>query len=255
MFEKIEYISCGKFISRKQWKHQERIIDSYETIFVTKGTVFINENGIDYELKTGDFITLHPFIKHYGYKYGTNTEFFWFHWQCKDENLTFLNSKSQNTENKYVLTVYFRQLLKNRVENRPHEYLNYLTRLILFELYFECLQKSASALSENISAWIKANRHTPIKTSQIAEHFGYNAKYLNRMFKKHFSQSIKEYIDRERMDYIKTLMLTDNLSLCEIAAKSGFNEYKYFLKFFKYHEGITPTQFYRQNGKIYINTI
>ena len=83
---------------------------------------------------------------------------------------------------------------------------------------------------------------------------GYNTDYLNRIFKAHFFKTIKQYINERRMETIKSLMLTQSYTLSEIAAKSGFTEYKYFLKFFKYHEGITPTEFYKQYAKIHINS-
>ena len=57
-----------------------------------------------------------------------------------------------------------------------------------------------------------------------------------------------------RMEHIKSLMLYDNLSLKVVSDRSGFTDYKYFLKFFKYHEKITPTEFYKQYAKIHINS-
>ena len=44
MFEEIKYTSCGNFISNGQWIHPDRNINSYEIIYVTKGSVYINEN-------------------------------------------------------------------------------------------------------------------------------------------------------------------------------------------------------------------
>ena len=48
MFETVKYISSGKFISNGEWIHPDRILDSYEMIFVTKGHVYLNENGTDW---------------------------------------------------------------------------------------------------------------------------------------------------------------------------------------------------------------
>ena len=55
------------------------------------------------------------------------------------------------------------------------------------------------------------------------------------------------------MDHIKKLLLTGDMTLTQIASSTGFAEYKYFLKFFKYHEGITPTQFLASYPKTHIN--
>ncbi len=252
MFEKATYISCGKFISRDAWTHPDRILDSYETIFVTKGTVYLNEGGQNYALQSGDAIILQPNVRHYGYRSSSDTEFFWFHWQ--DESAAVLKEKHRKVADIYTISLYYRQLLQCRVENKPSECFDYLIRLILAELYYNSSNPNTNHTVQMIAAWIKANSHTAVKASQIAERFGYNVDYLNRLFKVNFSRSVKEYIDDERMKHIKAIMLSDHLSLSEVAEKAGFTEYKYFLKFFKYHEGITPTQFYRQNTKLHINT-
>ena len=82
----------------------------------------------------------------------------------------------------------------------------------------------------------------------------YNEDYLNRMFKAHYGEPLKSYIDRERIGFIKKLLLEDALPLAEVAQKAGFQDYKYFLKYFKYHEGITPTEFKLTYSKTLINT-
>ena len=45
MFEDVKNCGAGKFISNGEWIHPNRIIDSNEIIFVTKGEVYINENA------------------------------------------------------------------------------------------------------------------------------------------------------------------------------------------------------------------
>ncbi|MBQ7840870.1 MAG: helix-turn-helix transcriptional regulator [Lachnospiraceae bacterium] len=252
MFEDVKNCGVGKFISRGEWSHPDRIIDSYEIIFVTKGEVYINEDGAEYPLKEDEILILQPNLRHYGYKTSTNTEFFWLHW-CGGPKLS-LNMKHRKIENPYNISLYFRQLLDARVMQKTSESLDYLTRLVLIELYFNSKQPNVNPVAEKIAAWIKANCHTPVTETQIAAIFGYNADYLNRIFKASFLKTMKQYINEKRIEYIKGLMLRGDLTLKEIAEKSGFTEYKYFLKFFKYHEKITPTDFYKQYAKMHINS-
>lgn len=145
-------------------------------------------------------------------------------------------------------------LLDARVMKKSSEMLDCLTKLILIEFFSNSSLLKSNPIAEKTVAFINANCHTAITEKQISEKIGYNADYLNRVFKSNFSKSIKQYIDEKRMEFIKNFMLYDNLTLKEIAAKSGFSEYKYFLKFFKYHEKITPSEFYKQYAKIYINS-
>lgn len=252
MFENVQYCGAGKFISQGTWIHPDRMIDSYEILFVTKGEVSIIENEIKYCLKKDEILILQPHLRHYGYHPSTNTEFFWLHWYGGPEISP--QMKHRKIANPYDISMYLRQLLEARVMQKPSEALDYLTRLVLIELFSNSQQPNVNHIAEKVSAWIQTNCHLPITESQIAAQFGYNVDYLNRMFKANFSKTLKQAINDQRMKYIKSLMLCEDLTLKEIAEKSGFSEYKYFLKFFKYHEGITPTQFYKQNAKLHINS-
>ena len=73
------------------------------------------------------------------------------------------------------------------------EGMDYLTRLILIELYSNSTKPNVSHIAENVAAWIKANCHTAITEMQVARHFGYNVDYLNRVFKTYFFKTIKQF--------------------------------------------------------------
>lgn len=252
MFEDVKNCGSGKFISHGEWSHPDRVIDSYEIIFVTKGNVYMNENGTEYVLQKDELLILQPGLRHRGYKSSTNVEFFWLHWYGGPEVSS--DMKHRKIENPYCISLYFRQLLDARVTQKTSESLDYLTRLVLIELYSNSKKSDVSHIAERAAAWIDANSHTAVTEKQLANVLGYNADYLNRLFRTSFSKSIKQYIDDKRMEFIKGLMLCENLPLKEVSDKAGFTEYKYFLKFFKYHEKITPTEFYRQYAKMHINT-
>ncbi len=252
MFEHIKIQNAGKFVSKGEWKHPDKILDTYEIIFVTKGNVYINKGGVNYALGMNDVILLEPGIRHYGYQTSTDTEFFWLHWFC-DTNLL-AGTNHITLENPYHINLYCRQLIEARVMNKPAEMMDYLTRLILLEISINAKQPNTSPIVEKVRAWVQANSNSPITTEDVAKQVGYNADYLNRVFKANLQKTVKQYIDEERILYIKMLMLNHNLPLKVVAKRAGFADYKYFLKFFKYHEGITPTDFSKQFSKLYFNS-
>ena len=252
MFETVKHCCAGKFISNGDWIHPDRVLDSFEMILVTKGEVYISENGTEYHLNPEEILILQPNARHFGYKTSTNTEFFWLHWYGGPDIAPHI--KHRKIKNPYSVSLYFRQLLDARVTHKLWESVDYLTRLILIEVYSHSKLPVVNHTAEKIAAWIDANCHTPITEKQIAAQFGYNGDYLNRLFKSCYSKTIKQYISDKRIEYIKGLMLREDLPLQAVADKAGFTDYKYFLKFFKYHEKITPTEFYRQYGKMRINS-
>lgn len=251
MFESAEYLSSGKFVSRGDWLHPDRVIDSYEVIFVIGGEVFINENGTEFALKSNDLLLLEPQVRHFGYKSSKNTSFYWMHWSSSRNLLSGL--KSCHIESPYNLSLLFSQLLHYSADSVLPECLDYITRLILAEVYENDVKTTDSKLVNNIADWIRANSDILLKTSDIADHFGYNNDYLSRLFKKYYGKSLKKYIDEAKLNYIKNQLLNTNATLNEVAVACGFEEYKYFLKFFKYHEKMTPTEFCATYSKTHIN--
>ena len=72
--------------------------------------------------------------------------------------------------------------------------------------------------------------------------------YANRVFKKHFGYSIIKYRNRMRINTAKTLL--DSKSIDRIAQEIGFKDRYYFSRCFKKHEGISPDEYRKKNGKI-----
>lgn len=251
MFENVKYVSGGKFISRGQWIHPDRVIDSYEVILVIKGEVYINEGGKEYALKENDVMLLEPHTRHFGYKSSSDTSFYWMHWSC-GKNL-FPNIKTCTLVDRYGISSLFNRLLNYSSRNVMNEIQDYTARLILGEIHINRSQSNEGKVANTIAEWIRTNSDTQIKTKDVSEHFGYNSDYISRLFKKAYNKSLKEYIDESKTEYIKDLLLNTNYTLNEVASLSGFEEYKYFLKFFKYHTKITPTEFCDLYSKIHTN--
>lgn len=250
MFEAVKYLNSGKFLSRGEWIHPDRIIDSLEIMFVIDGIVYINENGTEYVLRKNDVIILEPDLRHFGYKKSSNTSFYWLH---VTNSTVQLENKVVHIHNPYNLSLLFNQLLHYSVDASLPECTDYIARLILAEVLTTNIKQSENKLANNIADWIVSNNDIMLKVSDISQHFGYNVDYISRLFKKNYNKSLKEYIDNVKIQFIKNQILNSNTSLKEIATECGFEEYGYFLKFFKYHEGITPTQFYNIYSKTHTN--
>ena len=64
---------------------------------------------------------------------------------------------------------------------------------------------------------------------------------------------MKEYISSVRMKYAQNLLLTTNMSVKEISAQAEFENENHFIKFFKYHEGKSPSKFRNIYFNIHMN--
>ena len=245
MFENIKYLHGGKFISRGEvWKHPERVIDSTEIIIVLKGKAYITEGETEYVLSAGDILRLSGGIRHYGSRESRGkVSFYWLHFSGGDDLVPFKYIQSANLGEAELIC---RQILHYEKSGKhPKIITDYLMRVLLMELsaLSEDMAESPKRLTSEICEWIRTNCDLPIKAKDVAEHFGYNEDYLLRLFKSSHPEGIKAYIDGERMKKIKLAIIGGDKTLKEIASDFSFSEYKYFLKYFKYHEGISPTKY------------
>lgn len=59
---------CGRVRYQEPWLHFERTINEYVMYVVRDGEMFIEENGEQYHLRSGDCLLLEPGLRHVGYQ-------------------------------------------------------------------------------------------------------------------------------------------------------------------------------------------
>jgi YSIRK-targeted surface antigen transcriptional regulator len=67
--------------------------------------------------------------------------------------------------------------------------------------------------------------------------------YLSSLFKKEVGIPLSEYIQRQRIDEAKKLLVLTNYSISDISTWLNFNDQSYFIKIFKKYTGLTPKEF------------
>ena len=253
---KLEYVSAGLFSTEQQWIHPRRTIDSYEIIYVTQGKVYIEENGREYALSRGDALLLSPGALHTGSRPSDGTtEFFWVHFLTDDVSF-FGIDKITSCEGDYITLNLFRELLHVANTNAMPDYAKDLScgSIIAHLASIGKANEAAPTVAfTKISEWVRMNIRRDMKVSDLADIFGYNKTYISRLFKKYSGKTLKDYINSERIKCAKELLLTTELSVKQIAFDLGFGDENLFVKFFKYHENMSPTSFRNMYFKIHMN--
>ena len=239
MYDSLKFTRGGKFTSIGSWCHEERTIDSNEIIIVTDGAVFMFVGDKEYELYPGDVLKIDKGVRHGGTKKSAHAAFFWFHFTIDEPLFTPEISHPKNTDRLLLIT---RELMHYaESEGYPPDCTNCIARVILHEIEYK--KDDEHPTVAEVKEWIRKNRTLRITAEECAEHFGYNADYLNRLFSRHTGKGLKEYITETRLGYIKTDLMMGGVSLSDLASKYGFPDYKYFSKYFKYHEKMTPAEY------------
>ena len=98
-------------------------------------------------------------------------------------------------------------------------------------------------LCNSIMRYIDTNIFLIKNFSDIANHFNYNYSYLSKVFKQTTKITILDYLSSKKLERAKILIDERKLSLTKIAETLNYASIYSFSKSFKYHFGISPTDY------------
>lgn len=104
------------------------------------------------------------------------------------------------------------------------------------------------ALVKAVNDYVAEHLSGQLNLREVARAVFVSPYHLSRTFKYLTGQSIVEYIQEQRLLQARTLLVTTDLSVTEVAAAVGFNNAAYFATCFKNRMGSTPMQ-YRKNAR------
>ncbi|AOT72706.1 response regulator [Geosporobacter ferrireducens] len=120
----------------------------------------------------------------------------------------------------------------------------------LYDVVFREKEMNLNKELEIILNYIEKNYHKGITLEDVAKHVGLSPFYLSKLFKKQVGINFIEYVTKKKIEKAKDLLIHTNMPVINIALELGFHEPNYFSKVFKKVEGITPSQYRDQIGKI-----
>lgn len=98
--------------------------------------------------------------------------------------------------------------------------------------------------------YINRNIYREVSLNDLAKLLNITPTYLSRLFKKEVEISFSEYIQRERIEEAKKLLLLTSYPLSDICAWLNFNDQSYFTRVFKKFTSMTPKQYREQHTVI-----
>lgn len=104
-------------------------------------------------------------------------------------------------------------------------------------------------LIDKIKEVIQRNYMGNITLEMVADEVGMNPAYLSRFFKKHTDMNFLEYLTKVRIDAAIGLLADPTCRINEICTKVGYTSLPHFLKLFKQHTNLTPSE-YRESRQI-----
>lgn len=103
--------------------------------------------------------------------------------------------------------------------------------------------------AEQIVRFIKQNHNQEINSEAICSHFTCSRSYMSAEFNKYMGMSIREYINKLRIDDAKYLLEHTKITATEIAFSVGFADSNYFSHIFKKSIGMSPLAYRKASRK------
>ena len=111
---------------------------------------------------------------------------------------------------------------------------------------------TANDQAHKMVMYIREHYSESISAQTVAEEFHLTPNYFSEVFKKYVGIGFSAYVKNLRLKFAAKLLLTSDLTVREIAEKSGFNSTAHFFNSFKAEYKIPPEQFrkkYKQQSE------
>lgn len=170
-------------------------------------------------------------------------------WSADDTDFHLLHDDAlQNLVNRLI-----------RIFTEGHPSRDIFVDLMLQELIIRLLQSRARSVIMQrksgpgherlrfITQYIREHLHKNLTIDELSEQACMSKPHFFRCFKNTFGMSPVEFINQQRIELAKNLLLNSQKSLTEICYQAGFNNTSYFSRLFKRYENMSPSRF-RKNG-------
>lgn len=103
------------------------------------------------------------------------------------------------------------------------------------------------SLANTVKQLLDKTKHK-ISHTELSAYLHYSSTHINRVFQKHFGESVKDYNRKIYMREAAKLLSSTNMSIQEIIKEIGFDNRTHFYKlFFEFYQ-MTPAEYREHNG-------
>lgn len=96
---------------------------------------------------------------------------------------------------------------------------------------------------KTIQKFLERNLSKKLTLRAVGERFGVKERALNALIRKYCGMSFTDYVTSLRVSEARRMLQAGDLSVGEIARRTGFSDQSYFTKVLKSQVGSTPTEF------------
>ena len=241
-------------------------------MLILKGTVTVQVNGTDYELKDGQGLFINRDALHMSSEMTEDAEYVSFNFPEK-QLFFFTGSRMEYqyvkpytgsfairafliTEDEVIQKLY---KLKELIENTENKFREYDISILITEIWRKLLEFKEMQVSEQdvkgsirqeciqlMLTYIHRNYSRQIMLKDIAAAGAVSPSECSRRFKDMLRITPYEYLIRYRLARSAEMLADSDLNITEISERAGFNNVTHFIQVFRKYYSVPPKK-YREN--------
>lgn len=255
-------------------QHVARSFGVYDMLFVLKGTLYMTEDNVPYEIKEGSMLVLEPDRAHFGHRPCEEaTEIYWIHFahpaparRIDSGQISWSVPLTKGTNDDLAphrqvmylpkftgihipdILPFLRQMLELHHALSPASSLPLQTLLagLFVELQTSARNRYASRsrmLCDQTIAYLQQHMTRPFDAKHMEQTLHFHFDYLARCLKKYTGMSPLQYLHNLQVGKAKSLLESTELSVAEIGRQVGLENANYFIRLFRKQTGTTPGQY------------
>ena len=141
-------------------------------------------------------------------------------------------------------------LIQNIIKNKQRGFsIKVESRGIIYQLISRFLQnakpkiKAEDGRIQKALLYIQKNIYEPINIEQLSEISCLSKDHFIRLFKKEMGSTPIQYITQKKMEKAQLILVTQDISIKNIAYMLGYDDHSYFIRIFKKTIGETPQEY------------
>jgi AraC family L-rhamnose operon transcriptional activator RhaR len=113
---------------------------------------------------------------------------------------------------------------------------------------------SSETLVQDMRRYLRDNYQRPVRVRDVAAQVHLSERHTNRLFGQVMGMSIKAYLTQYRLEVAAQHLVSQQMSVTEVAYASGYRDVRHFITRFRQHTGLTPTAFRAQGGTRFLDS-
>ena len=246
---------CGKQIFQTQdyfCNRKDGRLD-YQIIYIHRGNGHFYINNEWTTLSAGNIVLYRPGIpQFYSYYANEKPEVYWIHFtgnQCEDILNTY-DIKTCYIGERLYLKLLFQEII-TELQLKKVSYQDIV--LHNFYIILCSIHRSFSSLSkpfdndfsfDRLLLELNSKYANKWSVSSMANYCKLSESYFSHMFKERMGLSPMQYLNNQRMEKAKDFLLSNTMTISNIAHLVGFDDPLYFSRVFKKYTGVSPQMYY-----------